>query len=72
MRLAKSLILGGLLIAASSVSAAGGGGCLAGRYQYFDGEGQLVGSETVGCPNNSAWGEVTDDAVFAPGCLDES
>lgn len=68
MRL-KTLLIVALAFAASSASAqSGGGGCLAGTYSYFDQDGQLVGSATVGCNPNSSWGVVTDDAVFSPGC----
>jgi len=66
MRRTRLLILAAILLAASS--AANGGGCLAGTYSYFNDDGQLVGSATVGCNPNSSWGEVTDDAVFSPGC----
>jgi hypothetical protein len=72
MRSIKAAVCGLLLVAASSVSMAqSGGGCLAGRYTYFDADGNVVGSATMGCPagQSYSWGEVTDEAVFSPGCL---
>lgn len=71
MRRIKALVLGALLVATSTASMAGGG-CLAGRYTYFDDEGQVVGGETVGCPSNSAWGTRTGNSTFAAGCAAES
>ena len=65
----KLWMLAGLVLAmASSASMAGGGGCLAGAYQYYNDDGQLVGEQTVGCTPNSAWGAQTGNAVFRPGC----
>ena len=45
----KLWLLAGLVLAmASSASMAGGGGCLAGAYQYYNDDGQLVGEQTAG------------------------
>lgn len=66
MRSVKLILMGVLMVAASSVSMAGG--CLAGTYQYFSDDGQLVGEATVGCNPNSSWGAQTDNAVFHAGC----
>src|SRR3546814_15887127 len=65
----KLWMLAGLVLAmASSASMAGGGGCLAGAYQYYNDDGQLVGAQTVSCNPNSAWGSQTGTAVFRTGC----
>src|SRR3546814_11237070 len=65
----KLWMLAGLVLAmASSASMAGGGGCLAGAYQYYNDDGQLVGEQTAGCNPNSACSAQTGNAGFRPGC----
>lgn len=61
-------LLAGMVLALASSASMAGGGCLAGAYQYYSDDGQLVGEQTVGCTPNSAWGEQTDNAVFRAGC----
>lgn len=56
-----------ILVLTSGLALAGGG-CLAGRYQYFNDQGALVGAETVGCANSSSWGVQTSNRQFVAGC----
>lgn len=60
--------LAAVLLAMASSASMAGGGCLAGAYQYFNDDGQLVGERTVGCNPNSAWGEQTENSSFRAGC----
>lgn len=64
----KIWLLAGLMLAMVSGGSMAGGGCLAGTYQYFSDDGQLVGERTVGCTPNSAWGSQTENSVFRAGC----
>lgn len=65
----RAVLLCALLVSMLLSGAAMADGCLQGTWHYFDANGRLVGSQTVGCGElDGSWGTVTANKTFSQGC----